>query len=228
MGQRRRRPSVAEPLDAGHARRAPSRPRSISAALRRGFARSTSTPAHAAPKPTHAGTFSMPAAPRPLLRAADERAARTRSPRRTSSAPAPFGPPSLCAVTEQRSAPSAREVDRDVARGRARVDVHERRRARARAAHTSAAGCSVPTSWFASCTRHERRVGAHARRSPRRRRSARVGRRRRRSPRRRSACDRVAHARVLDRGRHDVAGPCDRAARARPTPRCSPPRCPTT
>ena len=69
---------------------------------------SRSTAAHAAPNPTHAGTFSMPARRARSCAPPTSNGSRRR-PRRTSSAPAPFGPPSLCAVTEQRSASSARK-----------------------------------------------------------------------------------------------------------------------
>ena len=56
-----------------------------------------------------------------------------RSPRRTRSAAAPFGPPNLWAVTEHRSASERAEVDGDVTGGRARVDVDQRARGTRRA-----------------------------------------------------------------------------------------------
>ena len=62
--------------------------------------------AAATPKPTIAGTSSMP--PRRARSCAPPSTnGGNRRPRRTSSAPVPFGPPNLCAVTEQRSAPRA-------------------------------------------------------------------------------------------------------------------------
>ena len=66
----------------------------------------TSVAVTAAPKPTIAGTFSMP--PRRARSCAPPTTnGGKRTPRRTSSAAAPFGPPNLCAVTDTRSAPSA-------------------------------------------------------------------------------------------------------------------------
>ena len=62
--------------------------------------------AAATPNPTIAGTSSMP--PRRARSCAPPSTkGGNRRPRRTSSAPVPFGPPNLCAVTEQRSALSA-------------------------------------------------------------------------------------------------------------------------
>ena len=99
--------AVAVALDVRARRRRRTPRRSISA--RSAYvSRSRSTSAHAAPKPTHAGTFSRP--PRRARSCAPPTMnGGTRSPRRTSSAPAPAGPPNLCAVTEQRSASSARK-----------------------------------------------------------------------------------------------------------------------
>ena len=100
------------------------------------------------------------------------------------------------------------EVDRDVTRGRARVDVHERAALAQRRAHL---GRRLHGADFVVRELHadERGVGAH-----------RVDDRGRVEPPEpidadhghvgRAARDRVAHARVLDRGRHDVPG----AARA--------------
>ena len=90
------------------ARSAPAASASESARSRRA-SRSSSPPpiaAHAAPKPTIAGTFSMPAR-RARSCAPPTTNGGMRSPRRMSKAPAPFGPPNVCAVTEHRSAPSA-------------------------------------------------------------------------------------------------------------------------
>ena len=143
---------VAEALDAGHARdalRAPVAPRARARDGRRRPRRARRS--RAAPKPTMAGTSSMPAR-RARSCAPPTTNGGNRSPRRTSSAAAPFGPPNLWPVTEQRSAPSAREVDGDVAGRRAGVDVDDDVAAPGPSSTTAAAGCSVPTSWLASCT----------------------------------------------------------------------------
>ena len=107
VGEARDRVAVA--LDARRrAARVPAASRSVSAALARPRLRleHRRLAVHAAPKPTIAGTFSMP--PRRARSCAPPTTnGGNRSPRRTSSAAAPFGPPSLWAVTEQRSAPSA-------------------------------------------------------------------------------------------------------------------------
>ena len=68
-----------------------------------------------------------------------------------SSAPTPFGPPSLWAVTEQRSAPSAAKSTATWPAAAQASTWTRTSRARA-AATTAAAGCSVPTSWLASWT----------------------------------------------------------------------------
>ena len=94
---------------------------------------------------------------------------------------------------------------------RARVDVDEHAAFARDARTTSAAGCTVPTSWFASCTLTSAvsladRGGDLRRVEP----ADPVDADDRAFDLR--AFERVAHARVLDRGRHDVpasAGPCD-------------------
>ena len=149
------RSRVAEALDAGHG--VERRPRERDRVNARAASASRSSPppvSSRAPRRrsrrSRARSRCRRAGPAPARRR--RRTAGSRSPRRTSSAPAPFGPPNLCAVTEQRSAPSAAKSTGDVPGGRARVDVHDDV-ALARAPRTiSAAGCSVPTSWFASCT----------------------------------------------------------------------------
>ena len=78
----------------------------------------------AAPQPTMAGTFSNPAR-RARSWSPPTSSGSRRSPRRTSSAPTPGGPPILCALTLRRSAPSGPEVDRHVAGGLRGVDVDE-------------------------------------------------------------------------------------------------------
>ena len=176
FGQRRR---VAEALDAGDRRRRPSAAALDERALRARPRASRSTAAHAAPNPTHAGTFSMP--PRRARSCAPPTSnGGTRRPRRTSSAPAPIGPPSLCAVTEQRSAPSAAKSTAHVTRRRARVDVHEHA-ALARAPRTtSAAGCTRADLVVGELHLTRARCRGAPRRRPRRRRTGRAGRRRRR------------------------------------------------
>ena len=82
-----------------------------------------SVAAHAAPKPTHAGTSSMPATPRRAPRAADEQADEKRSPRRTSSAPARRA--AQLVRSERAQVDVVREVDREMPGGRGRVDVHD-------------------------------------------------------------------------------------------------------
>ena len=163
------------------------------------------------------------AAPRPLLGAAHENGGKRR-PRRTSSAAAPLGPPNLCAVTDTRSAPSAAKSTGTwpAAAHASTCTVMPRSRA---AATTAAAGCSVPTSWLASCTvtsvvssrhRGEHRGGVVAAEAV----DADLGDRARAAAR-----DRFEHRGVLDRGGDDVPAAGARAARR--TPRCSPTRCPT-
>ena len=176
VGQRSFGARIAEALDPGDGvEHRPRRARSARAARAASASRSMS--AHAAPKPTHAGTFSMP--PRRARSCAPPTSSGgTRSPRRTSSAPAPFGPPNLCAVTEHRSAPSAREVDRHVARRRARVDVHEHAALARRRARSAAAGCTRADLVVRELHRHQHRVGVGSRRAPRPRRTGRRGRRR--------------------------------------------------
>ena len=102
---------------------------------------STSTSAHAAPNPTHAGTSSMPAAPGPLLRAADEERRDAQPAAHEQRAGALRAAPLVRGHRAQVGAERG-EVDRDVAGRRARVDVHEHAARRVPRAHTSAAGCT--------------------------------------------------------------------------------------
>ena len=139
---------------------APAAAVAISARCARGLARRRRRRAHAAPKPTHAGTFSMP--PRRARSCAPPTSERREpQPAAHEQRAGALRPAELVRGDRAEVGAERGERRRDVAGRRARVDVHERRRARAPRAHTSAAGCSVPTSWFASCTRHEHGVGAH-------------------------------------------------------------------
>ena len=135
----------AEALDAGndvdHLGRAPRSARAAPRLRRRGRPPRT----RRRTRPTRA-RLSMPARRARSCAPPTSERIENRSPRRTSSAPAPFGPPSLCAVTEQRSASSARKSTGDVPGRRARVDVHEHAPLARRRGTRRAAGCSVPTS----------------------------------------------------------------------------------
>ena len=196
-------------------------------ALRARLPRSRSTSAHAAPNPTHAGTFSMPAAPGPLLRAADEE--------RRDPQPAPH---------EQRAgALRARRLVRghrtEVGAERGEVDSGSWPAAAHASTCTSDAAVAraprTPRPRVAPCRPRGSRAAPTRARCPARIAATTVGgveaaraRRRRTTVDSTSrAFDRVAHARVLDRGRHDVTAPA-RAVTRRPRPPCSPPRCPTT
>ena len=166
---------VAEALDARHRRRRPSRPARSSARWRAASA-STSTSAHAAPNPTHAGDVFDPAAPGPFLRAADDErrdaqaAAHEQRARTLRAAPLVRGHRAQVGAERGERRRACARSPRTRRRGRAR-------RARATRAHTSAAGCTVPTSWLREL--HATRApcrGASPRR-PRPRRSGRAGRR---------------------------------------------------
>ena len=118
---------------------------------------SAASSAAAAPKPTIAGTFSKPAAPLALLRAADDQ--------RRDPQPAPdqeradaLRPAELVRGDAQQVGAERGEVDRDVAGAGARVDVDEHARGSRAAAQIAATGCSVPTSWLRELHRHERGV----------------------------------------------------------------------
>ncbi len=159
-------------------------------------------------------------------------AALLRAPERATAVPAARGERAsrprraghrTCARSPSRGRHRARRSRRR--RGR---PPRTRRRARAAAARAtprrpSATGCSVPTSWFASCTLTSV-VSARTAPSTVDRVEAPAGRRRRPS-RRPRPCHRVAHARVLDRRRHDVHPDYGREPPRSPR---SPPRCPTT
>src|SRR6266536_423229 len=111
---------------------------------------SPSSSAAAAPNPTIAGTSSSP--PRRARSCAPPTTnGGNRRPRRTSSAPAPFGPPNLCALTEQRSGPRASKSTGMCPAAMHASTCTSTPRSR-QAAATSAAGWTVPTSWLASWT----------------------------------------------------------------------------
>ena len=124
-------------------------PRPASASRRPCSARA----AAAAAKPAMPGTFSNP-----------PRRARSCSPptwngstrrlRRTTKAPMPGGPPSLWALTDTRSAPSA-SIDTGTWPAAAQASTCTRAPCRWATSAISATGCTVPTSWLASwqCTR---------------------------------------------------------------------------
>ena len=152
------------------------------------------------------------APPGPFLRPADESAAAAAARGVRAARPRPSGPPSLCAVTEQRSAPSAPKSTVDVTRGRARVDVHEYAplaQSRAHLGNRLHGSDLVVRELHADQARcRARTASTTAPASNRPKRSTpttvTVGR---------AARDRVAHARMLDRGRdHDAGEP--RAQRA--------------
>ena len=104
----------------------------------------------AAPKPATDVTGSSPAR-RARSWSPPRRRGRIRSPRRTSKAPIPAGPPSLWADTDRRSAPrSSNAIGRWPAAAAASTCTSTPRSRQA--ATTSATGCTVPTSWLAACT----------------------------------------------------------------------------
>ena len=79
---------------------------------------------HAAPRPTaRARSPGRPGGPAPGRR--PPAAGRRRSPRRTSSAPVPGGPPSLWPLTDSRSAPSSSKAIGTWPDRLGRVDVHQ-------------------------------------------------------------------------------------------------------
>ena len=147
------RVGVAVALDAGNAprsrRRRAARSRRALARLRR---RRPDDRRAAAPKPTMAGTSSIPAR-RARSCAPPTTNGGKRRPRRTSSAAAPFGPPELVARSPSRGRRRARAKSTATWPAAAHASTWTTASLRARtAATTSAAGCSVPTSWLASCT----------------------------------------------------------------------------
>ena len=216
---------VRDRRSARRRRRSPIAPCGRAASDERPFARSRRRPRRraAAPKPTIAGTSSMPGAPGALLRAADDER------REAEAAPHQECRRALGAaegVAGDRAEVGAEggEVDGDVTGGRARVDVDDARRACARTrSTTAAAGCSVPTSWLASCTDTSAVSGRSAAATSsaieptergRRRTVRHVGRARATA----SSTDECSTAVV-------TTWPPPAAGAARPRPRCSPPRC---
>ena len=164
-----------------------------------------------------------PAAARPFLRAADEQ--------RRDAQPAPHEQRPRAQRTTELVRGHRAEVGAERARSRPRRDPRPRTRRRARARRARATprtprptGCTVPTSWFASCTLTNVVSARTASTTARRRRTVRAGRRRRRSRRPRRA--RPRRARTSARPR---SSPRARPrAPARRPPRCSPLPCPTT
>ena len=122
---------------------------------------SAASAAAAAPKARRAGSASSPAR-RPRSCSPPTRRGSNRLPRRTTSAPAPGTPPSLCALTLTRSAPSAPGRWRR-ARTAAAASTCTVTPASRHSSTTSCTGWSVPTSWLAhwQCTSAGR--GADAR-----------------------------------------------------------------
>ena len=145
-----------------------------------------------------------------------------RSPRRTSSAAAPLGPPNLWPVTEQRSAPEHAEVDGDVAGRRAGVDVHDdvAGPGLARPPRPPVAACP-PRGWPAARTPARCRAGWPPATSAGSKRPSRS------TPTVVTSVAPRATASSTDECSTAVVTTCAGAARARarPTPRCSPPRC---
>ena len=178
---------VAEALDAGRRARplrAPVAP--TSARSRRSSSPASSASAARGAEADDGGDVSRcrPAAPVPARRRRGTAGSAARAGR--AARPRPWARRTCGAVTEQRSAPSAPKSTATWPAAAQASTCTTTSRARA-AATTAAAGCSVPTSWLASCTRHQRGVGPDGRRRPRRDRSDRAGRRRRWSPRSRRA-----------------------------------------
>ena len=110
------------------------------------------------PVRVHVSAAAKPAIParfsRPALRArswsAPGRSGSRRTPRRTSNAPIPVGPPNLCAVTDMRSMPDSSNAmgTRPIACAASTCSSTPRAR---HSAATVATGCTVPTSWLAHC-----------------------------------------------------------------------------
>ena len=222
VGERAFGARITEPLDPRDGR-APAAARAIRARCRAASS-SRSMSAHAAPKPTHAGTSSMPP------RRARSCAPPTSNGGHAQPAPHEQRPGALRAaplVRRHRAQVGAEraEVDRDPTRGRTGVDVHEhaasaRRRADGRG-RLERADLVVR-----ELRRHQHGVGSERRRAPRPRRTGRSDRRRRRcSP---------TPARSIASRTHECSTavvttwPPSAVARAHPRSRCSPPRCPTT
>ena len=173
----------------------------------------------AAPKPTMAGTFSMPAR-RARSCSPPTSSGRSRSPRRTSSAPARRAGRPSCGRYRQQVGAQPVEVDRHVAGGGGRVDVHQHAQLTApRPPPRPPAGRCPPRGWPTGRARARSRrtdggghlVGVDP---------ARAGRRPPRSRRERADASRTAEC--------STAGTttCDAPLSARPTPRRRWPRWP--
>ena len=188
---------------------APSKHRSVRARSRPLRRRRRPRP-RAAPKPTMAGTFSMPPR-RARSWSPPTSSGSSRRPRRTSRAPTPLGPPSLCALTDIRSAPRSSKSIGTWPAGGGGVDVHEHAASR-HAATTSATGCTRADLVVGPLAVHERR-----RRRARRPSVDAAELRRPSTDDAGAARRRVAHRRVLDRGARSPTPPG--ASRSRPTPR---------
>ena len=138
----------------GRRRLRPASSSSRKRAMRRGVGRiGRSAGRAAAPNPAMAATFSVPARSAALLAAAaDQRRRQCECRRARTSAPAPCGPPILCADERQRSAPSASMSAGDAARRLHRVDMQQCRRRHARCRRPRATGWITPVSLLASIT----------------------------------------------------------------------------
>ena len=150
--------------------------------------------------------------------------------RGATSAPTPCGPPSLCAESVSRSAPSAVDVAIDAAGRLHRVDMQQRRRRHARCRRSRAIGWITPVSLLASMTETSGRSALRKRRCASASRSttpSRVDRQsldciRRRNARRSAPRDARSPTRTAGR-----ATPCARQPRAPASapacwPRCAP------
>ena len=155
-------------------------------------------------------------APRALLRAADHQRVEAQPPPNQQRARALRSAELVRGDRAQIDVERA-EVDRDVARGRARVDVHDGA-ALARGRADLGDRLERPDLVIRELHRHELGVGRGWLPSPRPRRSGRCGRLRCTSCPRPSA--RSRHARSSARPRWSPRGPDPGSARARPRPRC--------
>ena len=107
--------------------------------------------AAAMPRPAMPATFSVPARRLRSWRPPVTNGS-SRTPRRIHRAPVPLGPSNLCAESDSRSTPSARDVDRASCRPSARRRCGTARRARGRPRRCAATGCTVPISLLACIT----------------------------------------------------------------------------
>ena len=104
--------------------------------------RPSDSAAAAAPKPATGAHRLEAGAAGPLLVAADAASGRSRSPRRTSSAPTPGGPPSLCARHGQQVGARGRRTRSARARRPAAASTWTSTPRSRQAATTSATGCT--------------------------------------------------------------------------------------